>query len=314
MMPSPTKSLSIPNQTAFNLDEGLFLDLDLATKSLNPSGDSRTPHSSVTIATGAILMLIIIGIDKTFNKTFNKTLNKSSQEPEQPASDAPLSNEDLEEDQDFSFESQRPYPPRSVGPRVKKPFPNSASCCPIPPNVNTNNTWSDPVTGEVFTLTQATDRKRVRFADVHVRELEWEPDHECCEHGVPETWHCTIGTHYTYSVDAAEVHRMRGHRLHKQEYCWTYHKRCGPKAECECCHAPAEPESPPDAPNTPAPPPEPSTPPPAPPSSPETKGLLEKAASENTISMGNPDNVMAVNSRAKAMTEMYIKEKLKFFE
>merc|ERR1712072_822224 len=277
---APERSpLSIQNCTkpsAVSLESAAFLDLAAATKSLNTkslniNGKHHAPRTEITIAAGAFLMMLILGIDKT--------LNKSCQEatPQEPTSRAA-------EDNSSSQATFRE--PRGIGTRRKKSFPNSATCCPIPEDINTNNTWSDPVTGEVFNIpqdrpTSRTGRKRVTFADVHVRELEWEPDETCCEHGIPHTWHCTIGAHYSFSVDSAVLHRQTSGRSHK---------RCGPKLECEHCKAPA------------------MSPPSPPPSSPERKAL-----GENELSLGSPDNIVAPDSRAKTVAEMYFQEKLRFF-
>jgi len=301
---APERSpLSIQNCTKPSaVESAAFLDLAAATKSLNTkslniNGKHHAPRTEMTIAAGAFLMMLILGIDKTLNKSCQAaTLQEpASQAPTSRAAEDNSSSQATRAAEDNSSSQATFREPRGIGTRRKKPFPNSATCCPIPEDINTNNTWSDPVTGEVFNIpqdrpTSRTGRKRVTFADVHVRELEWEPDETCCEHGIPHTWHCTIGAHYSFSVDSAVLHRQTSGRLHKQEYCWTSHKRCGPKLECEHCKAPA------------------MSPPSPPPSSPERKAL-----GENELSLGSPDNIVAPDSRAKTVAEMYFQEKLRFF-
>jgi len=273
-------SLPFGNHSNQSATSDSTMSLAAATKSLNISGRARNPNTELSIAASALLMVLILGVDKTLWQPYQESL----QEPQSTLRDSKAALPTESRQLPSSHQVHATRYPRNLHPRQKRSFPNASSCCPIP-----HCEPSTPHDAQDRTPSRS-GRKHVTFDAVHVREIEWAPVDACCEHGIPDYWECSVGAHYSYSIAAAEQHREQTGRLAKGEYCWTSHRLSGPKLECEhCCTVP-------------------STPPLPPPPSPDKKALVENEAP----SLGCPENVVALNSRSKIMTELYFKEKLQW--
>jgi len=210
-------------------DEEL-VSLDAAAKSLH----NRFPHTELSIAAGALLMLLILGADTKAKAITLITKVKAVKTATKPVQAIP--KETL---------APPPVPPSMDSVDAALDHATTVPATPpralrLAPRKKPNHKSVQNLRKDLSASVRCKAKRRVAFSEVHVRELVWECV-GCCKHGVTKDWECSIGEEVSMTVDAAEAKRQAAGKLTKDDYGWTAKKRSGPKLECpQCAHVKAE--------------------------------------------------------------------------